>query len=103
MTALSSLLIGTTFADDRFAAHQRGSACFCFRRQQSCFDRGGIVPINAWDDLPAIGLKPFRGVVGEPSFHLSINGDPVVIINGNEFAQTERARQRARLMGDALH
>ncbi len=61
------------------------------------------MPINTGDDVPAIGFKPFRGVVGEPSFHLSINGDPVVVINGNEFAQAERARQRARLMGDALH
>ena len=49
--------------------------------------------INRWYDLPAIGFEAARRVISEPSLDLAIDGDPVVIINRNQFAQAEGAGQ----------
>ncbi len=53
--------------------------------------------------MPVVSFKAFRSVIGEPPFNIAINGDPVVIPEGNQLAQPEGACQRARLMGDPFH
>ncbi len=43
--------------------------------------------INRWNDMPAISFKTFGGVVGKPAFNVTIDGNTVVIVEGNQFAQ----------------
>ena len=93
MTTLSALFIWAALANHGFAAHQRGFAGLCFRSQQCRLDGDGIMAVHARNDMPPVGFKTLRRVVSEPSLHLTVDGDAVVIVDGNQFAQTQRARQ----------
>jgi hypothetical protein len=53
--------------------------------------------------VPAVGSKPLRRVVREPADHLAVDGDAVVVVEDDELAQAQGARQRAYLVGDSLH
>ena len=64
---------------------------------------GGIVPVHRADDLPAVGPETARHFLGEPALHLAVNGNAVGVVEGNELAQFPDARQRAGLVGHALH
>ena len=59
--------------------------------------------VNPGDDMPPIGLKSFWRVIGEPALDLAVDGNTVVVINRNQFAQTERASKRAGFVRNALH
>ena len=59
--------------------------------------------VDHGNDLPTVGFKTCRGVIGKPAFDFTVDGNTVVIIKGDEFAQLMGARQRARLVGDAFH
>ena len=53
--------------------------------------------------MPVVGLKPFCRVVGKPALGFPVYGDAVVVIEANQLAQPQRARERTDLMGDPLH
>ena len=53
--------------------------------------------------VPAKGFEPGADVFGEGNLSVTVNGDVVVIVEGDQFAQAPVARQRARFIGDALH
>ena len=53
--------------------------------------------------VPTIGFEAFGRIVGEPAVHVTVDGDAVVIVEADEFAETQRAGQRARLVRDPLH
>ena len=53
--------------------------------------------------LPAIGFETLGGVIGKPAFHFAIDGNAIVVIEHDQLAQTERARQGADLVGYPFH
>ncbi|CCJ89366.1 hypothetical protein BN132_1294 [Cronobacter turicensis 564] len=74
-----------------------------FRFFDGALDGLGIVAVNLMHHVPVVGFKTFGGVVGKPALGLAINGNTVVIVEANQLAEAQRARERADLMGDALH
>ena len=59
--------------------------------------------IHVRDNMPAVGLKAFRGIVGEPAIHVTIDGDAVVIPERDQLTQTQRTRQRTGFMRNTFH
>ncbi len=59
--------------------------------------------IHIPEHLPTVGFKALGCVVGEPAFHLSINGDAVVVVDGDEFSKLPGSGKRGSLMADAFH
>jgi hypothetical protein len=66
-------------------------------------NRFDVVTVDLRDDVPAVGLEAPRGIVAEPAFHLAVDGDPVVVVERDELAQGQDARERTGLVRDALH
>ena len=54
-------------------------------------------------DAPAVGLEALLDVVVVGQLGRPVDGDVVVVVEGDEAAETEVAGQRGRLVGDALH
>ena len=61
------------------------------------------MPVDVADHLPAIGLEALRGVVGEPAVDLAVDGNAVVVVEGDQLVQAQGAGQRGDLMGNAFH
>ncbi len=100
---VGTLFVRRTETDDGFA-HQQGR----FVSHGASFFRGafngvGIVTVNATDNVPAVGFKTFRGVIGEPAFNMTIDRDTVVIIERDQFAQFQSTSQRAHFVRNAFH
>ena len=49
--------------------------------------------INRWYDVPTVSFEAAGCVIGEPSLDLTIDGNTVIVINRNQFAQAEGAGQ----------
>ena len=73
------------------------------RLQQRGVDRVDVVAVDVADHVPAVGLEALRGVVGEPAFDLAVDGDAVVVVEGDQLAQAQGAGQRADFVRDAFH
>ncbi len=52
---------------------------------------------------PAVGLEPLHGVVVIGQLGRAVDGDVVVVVDGEQAAQAEMPGQRCRLVGDAFH
>ena len=63
----------------------------------------GVVAVNTGKHLPTVGSKTLRGVVGEPAVYFAINGDAIVIIDTDQFAQAQSTRQRGHFVGNTFH
>ena len=59
--------------------------------------------VDVADDLPAVGGKARRRIVGEPTLDLAIDGDAVVVVEGDELAQFLGAREGTDFMRNAFH
>ena len=97
-----ALLVRRTETDGGLAADQRWLVAF------ACgFDRGldffRVVTVNVTDHLPVVGFETLWRVVGKPAFNFAIDGDAVVIVEGDQFAQAQGAGQRANFVGNAFH
>ena len=53
--------------------------------------------------MPPIGHEALRRVVGEPALGLSVDRYSVVVVEHDQLAEAEGARQRTRLVRDAFH
>ncbi|CAI1513220.1 Uncharacterised protein [Serratia liquefaciens] len=53
--------------------------------------------------MPAVGFKALGGVVGEPAFHVTVDGDAVVIVERSQFAELEGTGQGTDFVRDAFH
>ena len=87
---------GTADNQGRFVLH-------ALRFLNRFFYRFRIVAVNLVHHVPVIGLKAFCRVVGKPALGFPVDGDAVVVIEANQLAEPQRARQRADLVGDPLH
>ncbi len=100
---MGACFVRRTEADDGFA-HQQGRfvgdrARFFYR----AFDGVSVVTVNAAHHVPAVGFKAFRGIVGEPAFNVTIDGDAVVIIERHQFTQFQGTGQGAHFVRNAFH
>ncbi len=53
--------------------------------------------------MPSIGFEALRRVVAEPALHFAVDGDTVVVVDGDELAQSPCPGERARLVRNPLH
>ena len=103
MAALGALFIWATFADHGFTTHQRGSFCLGLCGQQCRLDGSRIVAVDGRYHVPTVRLETLWRIVGKPALDFAVDGYAVVVIDRNQFAQPERAGERAGLVGYALH
>ena len=61
-----------------------------------------VVAIGHVHHVPAIGLVALQHVLGERHRRVAIDGDVVVVVEGDQLAQAQVAGQGGRLTGDAL-
>ncbi len=97
-----ALLVRRAEANDGLAADQGRAVAFA-RGLDGHLNLVGVVTVDVTDHLPAIGLEAARGVIGEPAVHLAIDGDAIVIVEGDQLVQAQRAGQRADFVADAFH
>ena len=63
-----------------------------------------IVVVSVLDvqDLPAVRLEPHLDVLGERTGGVSVNGDLVVVVDGNQVSELEVTSERGGLGSDTL-
>ena len=103
MHIVAAFFIGRTLADFGAAADQRRAGSIRLGGDDGGVQRGKVVAVDGRNHLPAIGFKALDGVVGEPAFHIAINRDAVVVVEGNQLAQAPGAGQRAGFVRNAFH
>ncbi|MNS45853.1 hypothetical protein D3C72_783310 [compost metagenome] len=96
-------LVRGTVTDDGAAADQGRLAGLGLGGFDGGVDGFRVVTVNGRDDVPAVGFETLGGVVGEPAFHVTVDGDAVVIPERDQFAQLQSTGQGARLVGDTFH
>ena len=62
-----------------------------------------IMAVDVRHHVPAVGFEALRRVVGEPAFDVAVDGDAVVVPEGDQLAQAPGAGQRAGFVRDAFH
>jgi len=92
MHIVRPLLVGRTETDHRLARNKRRALRVRLRSLDGSGNLRGIVTVGG-QHLPAIGFEALRRIVGEPAFHLAIDGDAVVIIEHDQLAKPESAGQ----------
>jgi hypothetical protein len=63
----------------------------------------GVVAVDVADHQPAVGLEATRRVVGEPAGDIAVDGDAVVVPEGDQLVQAEAAGQRTGFVRDTFH
>ena len=53
--------------------------------------------------MPTIAFKALRRVVIKPTFYLTIDGDTIIVIKGDQLAQAQSTSQGTGLMGNTFH
>ena len=90
---VAAFFVCAAFADQGFAADQRGFAGFGAGGFHGGGNRGGVVAVNIGDDMPAVALEAGGDVFGKPAVHFAVDGDVVVVVKHDQFAQAQSARQ----------
>ena len=100
---LRAVLFRAPVADVGTHDDQRGPLLLVLGVANRLFDgiRVRIVPEPL--DVPVVALEPADHVLPEGDARVSVDGDPVVVIQINEPAKAQRACQRSRLGGDPFH
>jgi hypothetical protein len=101
VAVVAALLVGRAGAD--VVLQQIRWACRC----RPGGEQGGSMASGRGrrrrDHLPAVGFEALRRVVGEPAFDVAVDGDAVVVVEGDQLAQARGAGQRAGFVRDAFH
>lgn len=84
--------------DDGAAANQSRLAGLGLGGFDGSIDGFRAVTVNSRDNVPAVGFETLDGVVGEPAFYVTVDGDTVVIPERDQFAQLQGTGQRASLV-----
>ena len=98
-----ALLIRATETDNGFAADQRrlgGVGAGIFHRHHYFFR---VVAVDIRNHLPTVGAETLYGIVGEPAFHFTVNGNAIVVVEGHQFTQAQGACQGCHFVGDPFH
>ena len=89
--------------DDGLAADERGFVCRCSGDLDRAVDRFAVVAVDVANHAPAIAFEALRRVVREPAVDAPVDGNAVVVIERNQFAETQRTRKRTHFVRDAFH
>ena len=103
VTGFFTLLVGRTPADHGATADKRGPLAVGVSLVNGPGNRSRIVAVDALDNLPVVGAKTRRGVISEPALYFAVDGDAVVIPEGNELTQAQCTGKRAGFVGDSFH
>ncbi len=103
VAGLGALLVGGAEADHRLADDQAWLVAVLAGQLDGGLDLIGLVTIDIGHHVPTVGLEALGGVVGEPAFDLAVDGDAVVVVEGDQLAELLGAGQGGDLMGDAFH
>ncbi len=95
-------LVGTAVADDALDADDAG-ARVVLRRHHRLVDRAAVERVDATLDMPAIPLEALGPILGVGDVGLAVDGDRIVVVEIDDFAQAQVAGKAGRLAGDALH
>ena len=99
---LGRVLTGAAIADVGAAGNDGRPIRLRLGRAQGSIHRLHVVAIHPLY-MPAIGLKPLQHLLGEGDLGGPIDGDVIVIVQHDEFAQAPMAGQRSSLMRDPFH
>jgi len=72
MHIMGVCFVRRTSADDGLAANQRGLVGDCLACLDGRINRFRIMPLY-FNNVPTVGLKTLRCVIGEPSVHMAVN------------------------------
>ncbi len=97
-----ALLVRRTEANDGLAADQ-GRLLALASGVDGHLDFIGIVTVDVADDLPVVRFETLGRVVGEPAFHFAVDGDAIVVVEGDQLAQAQGTGQRGDFVGNAFH
>ena len=103
MAVVRTLLVRRAHADGGLAADQGRLVGRGLGGEQGFFDGIGVMAVDGRNDVPAVGLETLRNVFGEPAFDVAVDGDAVVVPEGDQLAQAEGAGQRAGFVRHAFH
>lgn len=90
-------------ADHGLGDNQRRTVFFSLGFGNRLIHGIDVVAVHRADHVPAVGFKALTGVVGEPPLHIAVNGNTVVVVNGDEFVKPPDTRQRTDFVADAFH
>ena len=96
------LLVGAAVADVGVADDERGALRLRLRGADGRLDSLQIVPVH-FLHVPAVGAETGRDVLGEGNVGRALDGDVVVVVEVDEFAQTQVAGQGGGLVAHPLH
>ena len=98
-----ALLVGAAETDNGLAANQGGLIGIGTGIFDSHLHFFRAVAIHIGNHLPAVGTETLHRVIGKPAFHLTINGNAVIVIKGHQLAQAQGTGQGTGFVGDAFH
>ena len=93
----------TAFPDDGFGNNERGLVHARFSLGKRLIDGLDIVSVNRSDDVPPVGFEALTVIVGKPVFHIAVNRNSVIVVDGNELIEFPDTGKRASLVADAFH
>ena len=99
---VAALQVRRTLANDGLAANQSWLAGGLGGGDGGSHG-GNIVTVDSADDVPAVRFEAGRGVVREPAFDFAIDGNAVVIVQGDQLVQAQGAGQRAHFVRNTFH
>ncbi len=73
------------------------------RRTRRRVERLEIVAVGHALDVPAVTLEPFRRVVREGEVGVPFDGDVILVVEPDQLAELQVARERTRLVRNPLH
>ena len=94
----SALLVRCAVTDHGLAADQRRPLRFRGRPVDGGGNGGRIVAVHVAYYLPAVTLETRRRVVREPAADVAIDRDVVVVVERDQLAELQCARQRTRFV-----
>ena len=95
--------VGAAFADGGFANNQRGLVAAGFGAGNGGRHSGGVMAVHGGNHVPAVSGKTLGRVVDKPGCNLAVDGNAVVVVQGDELVELPGACQRTRFVADAFH
>jgi hypothetical protein len=83
--------VGATVADMSAADDERGALRFGLRGDDRFVEGGEVVHIAYVLDVPTVGFEPLAHIIGVGQVRIAIDRDVVVIVEADQFAETEMA------------